>query len=75
MDALVDKMGAITYWPGMFHSSRVFFVRPRRFGTTLTQSITHDMLAAGCLHFLAYVKNNAWRGTCQWPMDARFGKL
>jgi hypothetical protein len=74
-DTFVDKTSAIADLlqspSGMLRSSRAFFMRPRKFGKSLTLSIAAEMLAAGELP----------RGVAPWPgyvpvyVEALFGGL
>ena len=74
-NAFVDKTGAIADFleqpNGMANSSRAFFVRPRKFGKSLTLSIAAEMLAAGALpHGVT-----AWPGYVPVNIEKLFGGL
>ena len=74
-DAFVDKTGAIADLlqspVGMKRSTRAFFVRPRKFGKSLTLSIAAEMLAAGALpHGVT-----AWPGYVPVNIEKLFGGL
>ena len=73
--AYVDKTGAIADLlasdEGMRVQRRVFFARPRKFGKSLTLSVTAEMLAAGELP--PGVK--PWPGFKRVDVDACFGGL
>ena len=74
-DAFVDKTGAIADLlqspVGMKRTTRAFFVRPRKFGKSLTLSIAAEMLAAGALpHGVT-----AWPGYVPVNIEKLFGGL